>query len=491
MLAIVSNGRQVMWPSSQPLRPGFSRACARWLLLGVAASTATAAQTAGAATGAISDSIPVGPPYPTLLARPTDTPLAGCSFARPLCVHAPAGTDAEVMRTALADLEQADAALVHVLGLPRPLSDGALGGGPGFDLYLVDRVVSADWQPAAGEAVQLDRWCVTGRDDPRAIGWDRASAFTLLDRMAAPPASGGCVRKNLVARGYASAIRLGIDAAESVESREAAAAYLAGMVAPCPTVSAELIDDFQAHPERALTRSGDVAGPAAAMAFHWFVDFALGAGAPGVLSTALLAIGSQKTPASSLRWFDEPDPFDALRGALSAKQPPKTAGDLLLDFAVARLFFGDRDDGTHLDSGWAGSFGRVRFEWSTPWRSLPRRLAPSRPVDPTGSTYLWIDLTGAPAGASLAMHVEWEPPVVFRWAVVRVKRDGSEASRVLVTAQERSTFAERNVEHLEGLAGLAIVGTNVGDIDLTHPFDPDETPYEPHGYVLTLAAGAP
>jgi hypothetical protein len=435
--------------------------------------------------------MPIGPAYPSLLARPSHTVIVGCSFTRPLCVHAPAGTDTATLQTALADLEHADSALVQASGLPRPLADGSLGGGPGYDLYLVDRVVPANWQAATGNA-NLDGWCATGRDEPRPIGWDRASAFTLIDRRAVQPAESGCVGKNLIARGYASAIRFGLDAAESADVREAAAAHLAEIVAPCATVSAELVDDFQTHPERALTRPSDGASPATAMAFHWFVDSALGAGAPGVLSTALLTVGPQRTPPSSFEWLDEPDLFDALRGVLSAQRPRRNVGDLLLDFAVARMFLGDRDDGTHLaGSGWAGSFGRVRFEWSIPWTSLPRRLAPLRPVDPTGSTYLWIDLTGAPAGARLALHAEWEPPVVFRWAVIRVKPDGSEASRVLVTAQDRSTLAERNIDGLDGLAAVAIVGTNVGDIGLAHPFDPAEAPFEPHGYVLSLAAAAP
>jgi hypothetical protein len=458
----------------------------RWMLFWAAASMTAPA----AAANPSPDPMPIGPAYPTRLRRPSNAPIVGCSFARPLCVHAQAGTDAETLRTALADLEHADAALVQTLGLPRPMADGSLGGGPGFDLYLVDRGVSLDTQSAGSDIVQPDPWCETGRDDPRPLGWDRSSAFTLIDRTAARQAAGGCVGKNLIARGYASAIRFGMDAAEAVESREAAAAYLAEIVAPCPAVSTDLIDDFQSHPERALTRSG--ASPAASMAFHWFVDASLGSGAPGVLATALLATGPQRTPALSLQWLDEPDLFDSLRGALSSKQPPSNVGDLLLEFAVARLFLGDRDDGMHLGaSGWSGSFGRIRFEWSVPWTSLPRRLAPLKPIDPSGSTYLWIDLTGAPAGAGLALRAEWEPPVVFRWTVIRIRPDGSEASRVLVTAQERSTWAERNVEGLDGLAAVAIVGTNIGDISLVHPFDPDETPFEPHGYVLSLASTAP
>jgi hypothetical protein len=207
------------------------------------------------------------------------------------------------------------------------------------------------------------------------------------------------------------------------------------------------------------------------------------------LPLALLSLSAQRTPPGSLNWANEPDFFDALRGAVKLRQPPLSLTDVLLDFAVARAFLGDRDDGTHLpEVGWAGAFGRIRFEWSVSYSSLPRRLAPGVPIEPTGATYLWIDLSHAPKGARLAFHAEWELPVVFHWMLVRVAQDGREASRVRVTAEDRSTSAERNIDGLDGLSGLLVVGLNDGgSADLDHPFDPDEIPYESHGYLVTLA----
>jgi len=82
---------------------------------------------------------------------------------------------------------------------------------------------------------------------------------------------------------------------------------------------------------------------------------------------------------------------------------------------IARAFVGTRSDAMHLTGTERfGDFGRVRFEWSIPFTSLPRRLAPTRPIDPTGATYVWIDLRSAPAGARLAFRMEWEAPVLFR-----------------------------------------------------------------------------
>ena len=133
----------------------------------------------------------------------------------------------------------------------------------------------------------------------------------------------------------------------------------------------------------------------------------------------------------------------------------------------------------------------MRFDWSIGYGSLPRRVSPERPIEPTGSTYVWVDLRSAPRGARLLLRMEWEAPVVFRWVLVRVRLDGSEASHVLVTSQQRSTSADRNLDDLDGLAGVAIIGINTGDLRLDDPFDPDVAPYEPHGYVLTLAASPP
>jgi hypothetical protein len=173
---------------------------------------------------------------------------------------------------------------------------------------------------------------------------------------------------------------------------------------------------------------------------------------------------------------------------MTSRRPSGAVGGLLLELALDRAFAGDRDDGLRAPpSAWLGTFGRVRFDWSVGFATLPRRLAPARPIEPTGATYLYLDLTGAPADARVAFRAEWESPVVFQWAVVRVGTDGGERSRVIVTAEDNSTSAERNIEDLGGLAGTIFVGVNVGDIDLQHRFDPDELSFEPHGYVVTLA----
>jgi hypothetical protein len=51
---------------------------------------------------------------------------------------------------------------------------------------------------------------------------------------------------------------------------------------------------------------------------------------------------------------------------------------------------------------------------------------------------------------------------------------------------ERGTSIEQNLADLEGVQALMVVGTNLGGVDLAHPFDPDLSPFEPHGCTVYL-----
>lgn len=412
-----------------------------------------------------------GQDFAVTTSRP-ELPVRACSFREPVCVHAGDETAPEAILGALHDLERARKALVYALGLPPPLPDGSLGGSDAFDLYLVDEAELSDIGFTRGH---------TERDEPRIGELDRASAFAFLSHDLK-----GCARESSITRALASAIGWGIDAAESTSIRESRAAYLAELVSPCAKVTKSLIDDFQRHPERAIFNHSHDADPARSLLFPWYLDTSLGVGRPGAFPFALTAISRQKTPPGSFTWVDEPDTFDALRVSLAARREKKLS-DLLLDFAVARAFVGDRDDGIHMpETRWAGASGRVRFEWAVPFTSLPRSLGPAFPIEPTGSSFIYIDLDDAPKGARITMRAEWEPPVLFRFAIVGVRKDGTEAHRLTLVGQEGPTSAMQTIEAIDDFAGLIVVATNTGDIGHARPFDPDEWPAEPHGYVVTI-----
>lgn len=413
---------------------------------------------------------PTGREVAPLRARPeaAEAPVVACSFREPVCVHAPAATPPAASLWTLRHAERA-IQVYRALGLPGPLPDGALGGGPGFDLYLV---------PGTEHPVTTIDLLPQGR------GIDRQSAFTVMAPPALPDA---CEARAAVAHAIAEAICLRFDAGAEEGAIAMTASYLSSIASGCELVDMAAIDDFQRAPERAIT-AGSAGVADGSLLFPWFLDDAYGRGTPGNVIAALFSIATQRTPPGSWTWNNEPDLFDALRASM--KDRGQSLDDLLLDFAIARAFVGSRSDEAHLvDVARFGDMGRVRFEWSVPFTSLTpaRRLAPTLPIDPTGSTYVWLDLEGAPAGAELTFAADWELPSLFRWALLKIDRSGAEAGRVTVAGVYGDGHVERSVVGLDGLAGVLIVGVNAGSVDRSRPFDPDEVPLAPHSYTVTLA----
>src|SRR5262249_44663215 len=144
--------------------------------------------------------LPLGPP-PSDEARPTgrevapvrarpdaaEAPMVACSFDEAVCVHAPLAAPPEAP---LAALRHAERALrrFRALGLPGPLPDGALGGGPAFDIYLIPGT------PRPITTVDLF---------PQGGGHDRQSAFAV---MTPPPLPTACEVRAAVGHALAEAI---------------------------------------------------------------------------------------------------------------------------------------------------------------------------------------------------------------------------------------------------------------------------------------------
>ncbi len=403
-----------------------------------------------------------------------DAPQRACSFTLPVCVHAPADVPGAALLESLAHLEAAMRAY-DALGLPRPLPDGARGGSPSYDLYL-----------ERGPRRSPTR---VGHD-LRAVGerFDAASAFAFITA----PGRGGCTSASDAAYALGHAVAVRLDAGAEEGALAMAASYLAAIAAPCAAEELAAIDAFQRAPERALTGAalGALDG---ALLFPWYLDDAYGTGTPAQVAMSLLAIAAQSTPAGAPRFRAEPDTFDALRASLRSRG--EDLDDLLLELAIARAFLGSRSDGAHLsDAERFGDFGRVRFEWSLPYATLPRRVAPLRPIEPTGATYVWLDLSAENAGArpdlkaaEITFVADWELPALFRWAIVKVDRQGAEAGRVEVAGIFGSSRAQRTVVGLDGLSGLLLVGVNAGSMIRSRPFDPDDAPFMPHAYTVWLS----
>ncbi len=393
-----------------------------------------------------------------------EAPRLACSFSAPVCVHAAINVDDISIMHVLASAERFYR-VVWALGLPEPLPDGGLGGDDRYDIYLVPETLTqqtiSDWMPAGSI-------------------WDQTSAFTIL----APPLPPfGCDSEATISRALARAAVFRMDAGVEDIAMGMAESHVADIVTDCATTSITAVDDMQRFPERTLGfRAGDET--TGAFLFARFLDDTYGLGVPGAVLFSLLSVAAQHSNPSNLHFANEPDLFDALRSNSRARGKP--FDDVLLEFAIHRAFVGSRSDDGHLvDVDKYGDAGRVRFEWTVPLATLPRRLAPMRPIEALGATYIWVDLKNAPDDLDLSFVADWEAGVLLHWAIVKVDSRGIELGRITIAGIRGTTHAERSIVGLRGVAGLIVVGVNVGSIDRAHPFDPDELEMA-RSYTVTL-----
>jgi hypothetical protein len=403
--------------------------------------------------------------------RPAPTASPACSPRRPVCVHAASGVTGEMALALLSGLEQAYEKLVLVSDLPAPRADRGLGGSDALDLYLTH------------DATQGPAELSVSHDWSLAASFDEAPGFCVLSL---PARTSPDQLERWATLCVAELVQLRLDASEAPHTRRAVAAHWWQMLGHPTTDDFRAVDDMQAQPERGYARRELDRSSAGAALFFEYLEQARSNAAPAVLSASLVALGAGKSDPASAHWNNEPDWLDVFRHSFREDRP--SIAGALADFAVARAFVGSRDDGRHLPSlAWLGDFGRVRFDWVLRYSSLPRRVAATRPIEPTGSMYVWLDLDEVALGSVVGFQATWERPVAFKWSLVRVDKDGVELSRIDVPFQERASSVEARATELEAAAALLIVGTNMGGVDLAHPFDPDTAPFEPHGCLVYLA----
>jgi len=408
--------------------------------------------------------LPTGAGRASPYERPPRVEAPACSPRRPVCVHRGAGVAPGQALAALSALEQAYERLIFALGLPEPLPDYGRGGSDALDLYLAR---------SGGPELSVGFDEVPG-------AFDRAAAFCIAADQA------GILLERAATQCVAEAIALRLDASETPHSRRGYATHLWLAVGAPTALDLEAIDAAQIFPQTAIAERELTDGAAGAALFLEYLETKRGTAGPGRLATGLFALAASQTRGAQWAWNNEPDIFDVLRHSLGNNRV--AFGQLLGSFAIARAFLGDRDDGSHWPGmEWPGAFGRVRFDWSIPFSTLPRRVASLHPIEPTGAFYLWLELDRVPSGAALGVEVEWEHPVPFKWAIVRVGKNGQELSRLDVPYQEAGTSFEQRVVDLEAAAGLIILGINVGDTEIDYPFDPDIAPFEAQACTVYLA----
>jgi hypothetical protein len=405
-----------------------------------------------------------------------------------MCVHASGTTPGRAVLDVLASAERAWETMAGALRLGSPdVDEDDLA----YHLYLV--------QGAREQGATY----VAGRDIRSRI--DRARAFTVLDANANLHAS--CVLDALVAREIARAVLYRVAPATAEGIARAQTTYLAQLIAPCAAgFASDAVQAFQSRPERAVCdpRVGEVgtsaeddeerARPTATRAFSdgaalfWGrIDWAYGR-APGSTVMASWALSPTMTDVGAKRWHDEPDAFDVLRVSFkNALSTGSTLDDLLLDTAIARAFMGSAEDGLHqVETRTFGDAARVPLDWDLPWPTEPKRVAPRAAVYPSGASYLVVHRAGAPPGARLRVEIAWEEHALFRWALVKLDAAGRELGRVPIPTRERAVEAQMTLVDLDGVDRVMLVGMNAGDP--SYRFDPDDEVWEPHAWLVTLAA---
>jgi hypothetical protein len=111
----------------------------------------------------------------------------------------------------------------------------------------------------------------------------------------------------------------------------------------------------------------------------------------------------------------------------------------------------------------------------------------SRPIEPGAAVFVRLDVDVPPGDSTLGLRAEWESPVAFAWALLRLDATGRVLMRIDVPFQERSTLAEARVSDLRGVSAILLVGTFLDEVTLAHPFDPDVSPFEPHAATIYFA----
>ncbi len=428
------------------------------------------AQEAGAedAGAFVPDEWELGPT--TLAAARPRLPLRACAPGPggPLCVHGPAGSEGDVLDV-LSIATRVERTATGALRLPSPDRDVSTGA---LDFYLVAR----DDDDAT---VRL-----AGRD-PLA-SFDRAAGFVELPRSLA-----GCARSGAVTRAVLRAITLRVAPAASEAVSIATAQHLAELIEPCLAGRLDDVAAFQREPARAIFDVGERRGDrryvrGAATFFDW-ADIRFGA-APGGLVRASLALMPTRTPQGAERFTPRPDLLDVFRTSFKEiLSVGATGDDLFHRFAGVRATFGPAADPVALPSARAfGEAGRIAVDFTIDWPTAPRRFASLKPIAPTGVAVMAVRRAGAAPGARLRIEADWEEHARLRWMAIKLGPDGTPRGTVLVPSTPKATSAQATITELDGVSTILVVVENAGDF--ARPFDPDEGPWEPHAFLVTLAS---
>lgn len=372
-----------------------------------------------------------------------------CSLKRPVCVERSSGAEG------LALLTRAYEELTYGLALTPPRAN--------FERPLT-------WFPSVDE-LSVRQLHLPGR------GFDRASAFCL----------GGALNLGSARRCVIEAAVIGQSPATASWLRSGYAASLALELGDAPEIQ-QTRDQAFAHTEVGILTStqhiedrttGASVSISPLRSFHFF-DFLdrRSDAALGEVGFYALGLGATHSAPGAARYDAEPDLMDVLSATVNG-DPAKLA-HFFSDFAHY-LFFQAATQRPQ-----RGAWSKV-VDWVVEGKTLPRSLILSRPLEPTGSAYVQLNLSAEQQQSVIAIQTSCEAPVSYVWSILRLDAEGNKLGSVPVGYLERGTSVEARVEPLAGTVHLVFVGTNMGGVDIAHPFDPDHEPHEAHGCRVYLS----
>jgi hypothetical protein len=278
-----------------------------------------------------------------------------------------------------------------------------------------------------------------------------------------------------------------LDAAETPALMHAYAAHLVWISGAASSSDVTDIDDLQANPDRTPIAGASSAHDGGGALLLESLERAWQHPRPGWTATTMLSLARREGPSMGLSWQNEPDWFDVLRASLG--ESGQDTADWLGGFALDRALLGRGTLGRLQGLAATSETGRVRFDWRVPFSTLPRRVALSKPLQPLGTAYVWLDLDQVPQGSTLGFRADWEAPVAFKWMLLSLDDQGREVARLEVPYLETATSVERTWANFNssGARAVVVAGVNLGAVDPAHPFDPDHEPWETHGCTVYLA----
>ncbi len=389
---------------------------------------------------------------PTPADRPAEASIAVVSARAPFAVHAQTGVTLETAEAAGRALELAMGQFAE-MGWPGPISDGGLGEGAGFDLYLAR-------EPAMTEAYSDDL-----------VPWsylDRASTFAVVDPLVPAEALDACVTN-----AYAEAVLLAMDPAEARTWRKATAAWLTWeLVGQFGCQS--LLDVQQSEPHRSWIAGAAGSGAAGAPLLAYLA--ARHGDGSGKFVREVWELASQRTwEGEALR--AEPDLWAAFQTAIELSGD--TVHENIEDLAVARYLAGN---GGH--PGVLGAaFGKdARVSLSGRIGHLPSRVTQTKPLQPYGSGYVLLSLSTEPRPARLKVWLRGEYGVIWSLVVVQLDAQGHELARMSAPHTEREPRAYMPVELLAQTEQVLFVITNLAN----RLPDADEADIQERAFQLTV-----